>query len=79
MEAKSFVLCCYEKEPYTALLFSTRFKRDERVFLLSVSRCGVSRQQAHIRGVTRWETVILNYLVFGVCFPFDIIGETPGV
>ena len=28
--------------------------------------------------VTRWETVILNYeLVFGECFPFDIIWEIP--
>ena len=30
-------------------------------FLLSVSRCGISRRQAHVRGVTRWEAVILNY------------------
>ena len=46
--------------------------------LLSVSRCGISRRQAHVRGVTRWEGGILNYeLVFGECFPFDIIGEIP--
>ena len=32
----------------------------------------------HVRGVTRWEGGILNYeLVFGECFPFDIIGEIP--
>ena len=30
-------------------------------FFLSVSRCGISRRQAHVRGVTRWEAVILNY------------------
>ena len=40
---------------------STRFKQGERVFLLSVSRCSISRLQAHVRGVTRWEAVILNY------------------
>ena len=61
MGAKSFVLCCYENEPYTTLLFCARFKQGERVFLLSVSRCGVSRRQAHIRGGTRWEALILNY------------------
>ena len=27
----------------------------------SVSRFGISRRQAHIQGVTRWEAVILNY------------------
>ena len=59
--AKSFVLCCHENEPYTPLLFCTRFKEVERVFLLSVSRCGISRRQAHVRGVTRWEAVTLNY------------------
>ena len=59
-------------------MFCTRFKQGERVFLLSVSRCGISGRQAHVRGVTRWEGGILNYeLVFGECFPFDIIGETP--
>ena len=48
------------------------------MFLLSVSRCGISRRQAHVRGVTRWEAGILNYeLVLGECFPFDIIGEIP--
>ena len=61
MGAKSFVLCSYENKPYTPLLFCARFKQGERVFLLSVSRCGISRRQAHVRGVTRWETVILNY------------------
>jgi len=54
------------------------FKQGERVFLLSVSRCGISRRQGHVRGVTRWEGVILNYeLVFGECFPFNIIWEIP--
>ena len=32
-----------------------------KVFLLSVSRCGISRRQAHVRGVDRWEADILNY------------------
>ena len=32
MGAKVFVLCCYE-EIYTPLLFCTRFKQGERVFL----------------------------------------------
>ena len=46
--------------------------------LLSDSRCGISRRQVHVRGVTRWEGGILNYeLVLGECFPFDIIGEIP--
>ena len=111
MGAKSFVLCCYENEPYTPLLFCARFKQGERVFLVSawVSRCGICRRQAHVRGVTRWQAVILNYertlrgespvtafpggrrtyegwhdggpsswimsVLFGVCFPFDIIGD----
>ena len=58
-------------------MFCTRFKQGERVFLLSVSRCGISRRQVHLRGVTRWESGILNYeLVFGKCFRF-IIGEIP--
>ena len=58
-------------------MFCTRFKQGERVFLLSVSRCGISRRQVHLRGVTRWESGILNYeLVFGECFRF-IIGEIP--
>ena len=30
-------------------------------FLLSVSRCGISRRQAHVRRVTLGEAVILNY------------------
>ena len=59
-------------------MFCTRFKQGERVFLLSVSRCGISRRQAHVRGVTRSEGGIWNYeLVFGECFPFQIIGEIP--
>ena len=59
-------------------MFCTRFKQGERVFLLSVSRCGISRRQAHVRGVTRWEGGILNCeLVFGECFPLDIIREIP--
>ena len=59
-------------------MFCTKFKRGERVFLLSISRCGISRRQVHVRGVTRWEGGILNYeLVFGEWFPFDIIGEIP--
>ena len=61
MGAKSFVLCCYENEPYTPLLFYATFKQGERVFLVSVSRCDISRRKAHVRGVTRWEAVILNY------------------
>ena len=54
-------LYCFENEPYTPLLFCTRFKQGESVFLVSVSHCGISRRQAHVRGVTRWEAVILNY------------------
>ena len=61
MREKSFVLCCYENETYTPLLFCTMFKQGERVFLLSASRCGISRRQAYLGGVTRWEAVILNY------------------
>ena len=77
MGVKSFVLCCYENESQTLLMFCTRFKQGERVFLLSVSRCGISRRQVHLRGVTRWESGILNFeLVFGVCLGF-IIGEIP--
>ena len=34
---KSFVSCRYENEPYTPLLFCTRFKQGERDFLLSDS------------------------------------------
>ena len=60
-EKKSFVLCCYENETYTPLLFCTMFKQGERVFLLSASRCGISRRMAYVRGVRRWEAVILNY------------------
>ena len=44
MGAKSFVLCCYENEPYTPLLFCTWFKQGERVLLRSVSLCGISRR-----------------------------------
>ena len=59
-------------------MFCTKFKQGERVFLLSVSRCGISIRQAHVRGVTRWSGGILNYdLVFGECFLFDIILEIP--
>ena len=59
-------------------MFFTRFKQGERDFLLSVSPCGISRRQAHVRGVTRWLGGILNFeLVYGECFPFDIIGEIP--
>ena len=61
MGAKSLLLCCDDNEPYTLLLFCTMFKQGERIFLLSVSRCGISRRQAHVRWVTRWEAVILNY------------------
>ena len=61
MGEKSFVLCCYENETYTPLLFCTMFKQGERVFLVSASRCGISRRQAYVGGVTRWEAVILNY------------------
>ena len=31
---KSFVLCWYENEPYTPLLFCTRFKQGETVFFV---------------------------------------------
>ena len=61
MGEKSFVLCCYENETYTPLLFCTMFKQGERVFLLSASRCGISRRMAYVRGVRRWEAVMLNY------------------
>ena len=81
MGTKSFVLCCYENEPYTPLLFGTRFNKVKGFFFfLSVSRCGIHKREAHVRGVTRWEAVILNYkVVFGACFPFDIIGEIPAL
>ena len=60
------------------LMFCTRFKQGKRVFLLSVSRCGISRRQAHVSGVTRLEGGNLNYeLVFGECFPLDMIREIP--
>ena len=36
MGAKSFVLCCYENEAYTPLLFCARFKQGEMVFLASL-------------------------------------------
>ena len=65
MGVKSFVLCCNENEPETPLMFCTRFNKVKGFCLLSVSRCGISRRQAHVR-------------VIGECFPFDIIGQTPG-
>ena len=77
MEAKLFVLCCYESEPYTLLLFWTRFKQGEKVFLVSVPRSGICRRQAHVLGVTRWEVVILNYESGTRCVLPDIIGEVP--
>ena len=58
MGEKSFVFCCYENETYKSLLFCTMFKQGERFFLLSATRCGISRRQAHVRGVTRWEDLI---------------------
>ena len=47
--AKSFEWCLYDNETYTPLLCCSRFKQGERVFLLPVSRCGISRRQAHVR------------------------------
>ena len=77
---QNHLYCCYENEPYTLLLSCTRFKQGERVFLLSLSCCCISRRQAHVRGVTRSKAVISSWImnvVFGRCFPFDIIGEIP--
>ena len=47
-------------------------------FPLRHFQAGTFRRQAHVRGVTRWEGVILNYeLVLGECFPFNLIWEIP--
>lgn len=60
-KGKYFVLNCYENELYTPSLFWMRFKQCERVFLLWVSRCSISRWHAHVRGVKLREAVILSW------------------
>ena len=73
MGVKSFVLCYYVNHWCFA-----QGSNKVRGFFLSVSRCAISRRQAHVRRVTRWEGGILNYeLVLGECFPLDIIREIP--
>ena len=37
MGTKSFVLCCYENEPYTPLLFGTRFNKVKGFFFFFFS------------------------------------------
>ena len=52
MGAKSFVLCCYENEPYTPLWFCARFKQGERAFLVSLPLRDFQAAGARTRGDT---------------------------
>ena len=54
------IVLLWERTIHTVVVWH-EVQQGERVFFLSVSRCGIYKRQAHVRGVTRWEAVILNY------------------
>ena len=56
---QNHLYCAAMRTRHTPLLLCTMFKQGERVFLLSVSRCGISRRQAH---VTRGDTMGSRHL-----------------
>ena len=58
---QNHLYCVAIRTSHTHSCCFARGSNNVKGFFLSVSRCGISRRQAHRRGVTRWEAVILHY------------------
>ena len=62
MGAKSFVLCCYENEPYTPLLFCARFKQGFSSVSLPLRHFQTVYQQCPIIYVRKTQLLVSQLL-----------------